>query len=92
MNENQPKMLDALFVEPGKRPVVMQIADTLESLQQAVGGLIEVYPLSSNGDEAVIILNEEGKMLGLPLNRTLYDWQGNPFDVIAGSFLVVREG
>ena len=33
-------------------------------------------------------MNEEGKLEGLPLNRALYDEDGEMYDVIAGSFLV----
>ena len=47
-----------------------------------VGGLIEcVYPWQDN---ACIVCNDEGKLEGLPLNRTLDD-----YDVIAGTFFVV---
>ena len=35
------------------------------------------------------IWNEEGKLDGLPLNRALRDEDGEIYDVVAGSFLVV---
>ncbi len=44
-----------------------------------------VYPFE---DPVGLIVNEEGKINGLPLNRALYDEDGNISDVIAGSFLV----
>ena len=34
-------------------------------------------------------MNEEGKLEGLPLNRALRDDEGQIYDVVAGSFLVV---
>jgi hypothetical protein len=39
---------------------------TLEELQSAVGGMIEVAPNSPQGK--VLLVNEEGLLLGLPLN------------------------
>ena len=58
----------------------------LESLQHQVGGLIQaLYPF----EYAAIICNDEGKLLGLPWNRPLFDEDGNIYDVIAGTFLVV---
>ena len=35
-----------------------------------------------------MICNDEGKLLGLPLNRALRDEEGEIYDVIAGSFFV----
>lgn len=50
---------------PGRPPVVAQVDNTLEALQQAVGGPIETVTLA---DDAVIICNEEGWLRGLPFN------------------------
>ena len=41
---------------------------SLETLQKAVGGFIETIPCLDNGKYRVMILNEEGKLDGLPLN------------------------
>ena len=58
----------------------------LESLQKEVGGLIEAfYPYE---DAVCIICNEEGKLLGLPLNRSLWDSCGQIYDAIAGTFFL----
>lgn len=79
--------MTVLLVEPEKYPRPVEIGTGLEDLQNAVGGNIEVvYPY----DEPVgLIMNEEGKLDGLPLNRALRDDEGKIYDVIAGSFLVV---
>ena len=74
INENQNQMdkdkLKILVVEPGKYPKTVTIDDTLEAMQQVVGGYIEEYmPFE---DEVAIICNEEGKLQGLPLNRAIY--------------------
>lgn len=70
-----------LIVEPEKAPRVEEIESGLKSLQTIVGGNIEaVYPYE---DLVALICNEEGKLLGLPLNRKLED-----YDIIAGTFII----
>lgn len=54
--------------DPGKPPVITQVKNTLEALQQAVGGPIETVTLAR---DAVIICNEEGRLMGLPHNCRL---------------------
>lgn len=82
--------MNVLVVEPGKTPYESDISPGLESLQKAVGGFIEaVYPYD---DPVAIVCNEEGKLLGLPLNRALRDENGEVYDILAGSFLVVGLG
>lgn len=79
--------ITVLLVEPGKYPKPVEVGTELEDLQQAVGGYIEVtYPFE---EEVGIIVNEEGKLSGLPLNRAIRDESGEIMDVVAGSFLVV---
>ena len=76
-----------IVVEPMKPPAVREMEDTLPAMQAVVGGPIQaVYPF----DEAIaLICHEEGKLLGLPLNRALYDAEtGAMYDVIAGTFFL----
>ncbi len=81
------KSINVLRIDPGKDPKIVEIYEDLESLQREVGGLIEcVYPWDDN---VGIICNEEGKLMGLPLNQALKDDDGNVYDVIAGTMLVV---
>ena len=78
--------IKVLLVEPEERPKVVEIGTELEDLQHAVGGDIEVvYPFE---DRVGLIVNEEGKLIGLPLNRALRDENNEVYDIIAGSFLV----
>lgn len=70
MNESEQKKITVLLVEPNKYPKITEIEDSLEAMQKIVGGNIEVY--SPFNDEVAIICNEEGKMIGLPLNRVIY--------------------
>jgi hypothetical protein len=75
------KLLKVLIVEQGKEPQEAEINDDLASMQKIVGGSIEVvYPWN---DPVALVCNEEGKILGLPLNRSLED-----YDIIAGTFFI----
>ena len=74
--------IDVLFVEPNKLPIKKTIDDTLKSMQELVGGRIEYVNLP-DCEDVFIICNEEGKMLGLPLNREIGS------DIIAGNFFIV---
>ena len=77
--------MEVLIVEPNKAPRMEEINGDLESLQKIVGGFIEaVYPYD---DPVALICNEEGKLIGLPLNRKLED-----FDIISGTFIICGLG
>lgn len=79
--------LDVLLVKPHVRPERVQIDAGLRSLQEMVGGLIQaVFPYD---DPVALIMNEEGKLLGLEPNRLLRDDEGNVYDIIVGDFLIV---
>lgn len=85
--EHGRETMSVLLVEPDRYPRPVEIGTGLEDLQNAVGGYIEVvYPFE---EPVGLIVNEEGKLDGLPLNRALRDEDGEIYDVIAGSFLVV---
>lgn len=75
-----------LIVNPGLKPDIADIPNTLEGLQAAVGGYIEVVPLADN---AVMLVNEEGKLLNLRLNRWIYDKSERLRDAICGVILIV---
>lgn len=83
------KTMKVLIVEPGKAPYTAEIPTGLESLQKQVGGLIQVLYVFAETEPAAVVCNDEGKLIGLPWNRPLYDEEGNLYDVIVGTFLVV---
>lgn len=86
-SQEKADTMTVLLVEPNKYPKVKEIGTDLESLQQAVGGNIEVtYPFEDN---VGLVVNEEGKINGMPLNRAVRDEDGGVTDIVAGSFLVV---
>lgn len=62
---------------------------SLASLQKAVGGLIE-HVVLLDGRSAYV--NEEGKLLGLPLNwRATHLYVGEPLDVIVGPMVILTK-
>lgn len=62
---------------------------SLEELQEFVGGYIETITLL---DDLIMVVNEEGKLLGLPFNKAateiLWYHTNNTDDYIAGSALI----
>lgn len=85
--EAKEREITILLCQPGKTAEIVTIPNTLKSLQEQVGGYIEcVYPSS---DPVGLIVNEEGKINGLPLNRALYTEDGDMYDIAAGPMLVV---
>lgn len=60
---------------------VCHISGTLENLQKIVGGHIETVPLTS---DHVLIVNEEGKLKGLPGNFVF-----RRHDLIVGTAIVL---
>ena len=79
--------MKALFKDVGRDSEVIEIDNTLEVLQDKVGGYIEVLACPVKGTN--IICNEEGKLMGLPQNVPLYDRYMNVCDVLVGDILIV---
>ena len=89
-NGTERTPLSVLKIAPGQYPQQVEIDNDLKALQQAVGGSIGAsYPFE---DPVAIVYNDDGKLMGLPLNRALWDEDGLMYDVIAGTFLVVGLG
>ena len=85
-----PEKLTVLVVEPMKEPYVKEIDPGLHALQAKVGGDIAAsYPFD---DPVGLVLNDEGKLIGLDLNRSLRDEHGEIYDIVAGTFLVMGLG
>lgn len=84
-----------LVFEPGKKPEVRKIENSLEATQKVVGGCIEQYAPQTNNvmlTNYVIIMNEEGVIHNLPLQQITSDWFEFSVDmVIAGTFFIVLE-
>lgn len=85
MQKNE-EMIRVILCKPNERAQVVEIGESLEAMQTAVGGWIEEYmPFE---DEIAIVCNEEGKVSQLPLNRAITDEDGQLLDIIAGDFFI----
>lgn len=78
------RKIKVLIVKPNEIPEVSVIPNTLEAKQKLVGGNIE-YVYNEQYSDVIFICNDEGKINGLPLNRSLGE------DIIAGDFLIVGD-
>ena len=86
MNRNGEELLRVLLVEPSKHPRTVELPDTLEAMQQAVGGLIQaIYPFE---EPVALVCNYEGKLMGLPLNRGLRTEDRTLYDIVCGTFFL----
>ncbi len=78
--------MNILLVPPLEPPRAAEVDNTLEAMQQAVGGPIQaVYPFE---DPVALICHEEGKLVGLPLNRCLRLDSREIYDIVAGTFFL----
>ena len=79
-----------LLVEPMERPRLVTILHTLENLQKLVGGDIQaVYPWE---DPVAVVCDDEGLFKGYLPNRLLEDEDGNPYDILKGTFFICGLG
>ena len=83
--------MKVLLVKPGEYPEVREIREGLESMQDLVGGLIQaIYPFP---DSVALVCNDEGKLLGMELNRALrHPESGQVYDIISGPFFLCGLG
>lgn len=65
--------IKVLALLPMELPKEIELDNTLEAMQKFVGGHIECLTLHDSGSEITLVCNDEGKLLGLPLNRPLWD-------------------
>ena len=99
--DDEPEGIKALFIEVGKEPEIIYLSEKSENclpqLQALVGGNIECLSLDSlNKDIGVdMILNEEGKLIGLEPNILLREkyidrtLSNKVCDVIMGNAILI---
>ncbi|TAH63386.1 MAG: DUF3846 domain-containing protein [Gottschalkiaceae bacterium] len=76
-----------VYIAAGQEPEVRDLGLSLKEMQGMVEGHIEM--ISPFNDTAVIVCNEEGKINGLPLNRSLlHPETGELYEIIAGNFFI----
>lgn len=88
MKEKKIKIF-AMRCEEGKvyKGRIEEIENSLEAKQRFVDGHIQVIGLT---DEIDLVLNDEGKLDGLPLNRVWLGKDGNILDILVGNVLACR--
>ena len=72
-----------VIVEPGNPPAVSFIEDSLEAMQKAVGGYIELFETTESGID--LFCNEEGKLSNMEMNRFFPEFQ----DIVCGPILAI---
>lgn len=78
----------AISKVPGKCGEVVEISGSLESVQYAVGGLIEFVPVKHLNERGILVLvDEEGKYKNKMPNIMLGNSQGFMYDFICGDVL-----
>ncbi len=88
MKEKRIKIF-AMRCEEGKvyKGRIEEIENSLEAKQRFVDGHIQVVGLT---DEIDLVLNDEGKLDSLPLNRVWLGKDGNILDILVGNILACR--
>ena len=90
MREQRIKVLK---LAPGKAPQVVELENTLEGLQDAVAegmtdrGMIELVCLPHVD---VLLIHEEGKLIGLEANRRLSSFGFDVRDILCGTIYIVK--
>ena len=77
--------MKVLVVERNKAPELREIGDDLKDMQAIVGGYIEAVYFD---DPVALVCNEEGKLIGLPVNRFLWHAHTEYVDPICGTFFL----
>ena len=80
-NKNMSKKIKILYKRVGREPEVVEMENTLQSMQSMVGGFIEVIPY----DDYELVCNDEGTIMGL------YPNVGFDYDVINGNFFIAND-
>lgn len=84
--EQVVEKIKVILLEPGKLARETEIDASLKGMQNVVGGLIE--PVYCFQEPVCCIVNEEGKIAGLDLNRGIYDEKKQLVDIIAGTAFI----
>lgn len=80
--------MQVVIVEPMKKPYKKTIPNTLEAMQEVVKGNIEIvtFGKTEKGGSLAITVNEEGKLINMPMNRIILGKNGS--DVLVGTFFI----
>lgn len=78
--------MKVLMIQRHREPELKEIGDDLRDMQEVVEGYIEaLYPFD---DPVAIVCNEEGKIIGLPVNRFLFYRDTEYVDALCGNAFI----
>ena len=78
------KRIKVLVVEPQKAPYVKEISDTSDTKRKIVS--LWTTKITAPKENVAFLQKNKGKLHSLPFNRTLYNMEGQPIDILCGSF------
>ena len=85
--ETRAKTITVVMCQPDKLAEVIEIGTEPRDLREAVGGgFFQTYYFSQD-EEVCIVCNDEGKINGMPLNRSV-KIDGNVAEILAGPFFI----
>lgn len=85
--ETRAKTITVVMCQPDKLAEVVEIGTELKDLQETVGGgFFQTYYFSPD-EEVCIVCNDEGKINGMPLNRSV-KIDGKVVEILAGPFFI----
>lgn len=80
--EKPKNTIKVVLLEPNKLARITDIDSSLKGMQKIVDGMIEAfYPFE---EQVCFVVNDEGKISGMPLNRAVYGDEKEILDIIAG--------
>lgn len=82
-HQSKKSTIQVVLLEPGKLSKITEIDGSLAGMQKIVGGCIEGY--YSFSERVCMVVNDEGKINGMPLNRAVYGENKEMLDIIAGT-------
>lgn len=83
------KKMKVSYYKVGCEPETIEIENSLEALQELVGGYIEVVTIDRT-KSILLICNEEGRIDQLPKNRLVKKENGKIVDIIYGDFFICQ--
>ena len=82
------KTIRVVMCEPGKRACTKEINTDLRSMQEIVGGFIELYYLT---EDVFLVCNDEHKINGMKTNRSITNEEGSIIEFICGPFFIAKD-
>ena len=85
------EIIEAVLYKPGERGAVIKIEPTLAKLQELVGGHVQVVRIAPEDKPLMLIVNEDGRHLGLPYCRSLPYWDDKSYVELVGPIVITGD-